>query len=192
MGYVMGVYYLTAQPMELTRFSMVLIISVATALVGQSFGLLVGAAFSIEVSSMTKKRKEVVDAVLSFSFFFIYYFLQSGVFLGPISTIPMVLFSGFFANLDDIPYYLKWLPYASYVKYSFEGTMIAMYGLNREKLECNIDYCHFKYPKQFLEEMSMKDDMNTFILDVSVLLGIFLVLRFFTYFVLRIKLQQNR
>ncbi|XP_044748317.1 ATP-binding cassette sub-family G member 4-like [Coccinella septempunctata] len=164
MGYVMGVYYLTAQPMEFTRFSMVLIISVATALVGQSFGLLVGAAFSIE----------------------------SGVFLGPISTIPMVLFSGFFANLDDIPYYLKWLPYASYVKYSFEGTMIAMYGLNRQKLECNIDYCHFKYPKQFLEDMSMKDDMNTFILDVSVLLAIFLTLRFFTYFVLRIKLRQNR
>ncbi|XP_045480296.1 ATP-binding cassette sub-family G member 1-like [Harmonia axyridis] len=164
MGYVMGVYYLTAQPMEFTRFSMVLIISVATALVGQSFGLLVGAAFSIE----------------------------SGVFLGPISTIPMVLFSGFFANLDDIPYYLKWLPYASYVKYSFEGTMIAIYGLDRKKLDCKNDYCHFKYPKQFLEDMSMKDDMNTFIINVSVLIGIFLTLRFFTYFVLRIKLRQNR
>ncbi|KAL3267567.1 hypothetical protein HHI36_011684 [Cryptolaemus montrouzieri] len=164
MGYVMGVYYLTAQPMEFTRFSMVLIISVATALVGQSFGLLVGAAFNIE----------------------------SGVFLGPISSIPMVLFSGFFANLDDIPYYLKWLPYASYVKYSFEGTMIAIYGLDREKLDCKIDYCHFKYPKRFLEEMSMKDDMNTFILDVAVLFGLFLLLRIFTYFVLRIKLRQNR
>lgn len=114
------------------------------------------------------------------------------MFVGPISTIPMVLFSGFFVNLEDIPYYLRWLPYMSYVKYSFEGSMIAIYGLDRPKLECNIDYCHFKYPRTFLNQMAFKGDMMTYVIDVSVLSGLFIVLRICAYFLLRIKLLQNR
>lgn len=117
---------------------------------------------------------------------------QGGVFLGPISTIPMVLFSGFFANLDDIPYYLKWLPYMSYLRYGFEASMISIYGLNRPKLYCNIDYCHFKYPKAFLKQMSMNGDMQTYLIDISILFGLFIFLRICAYFLLRIKLMQNR
>lgn len=164
MCYIIGVYFITAQPLDPTRFFMFLLIAVLTALVSQSFGLLIGAGFNIE----------------------------SGVFLGPISTIPMVLFSGFFANLEDIPYYLKWLPYISYVKYSFEGAMVAIYGLNRPKLECNIAYCHFKYPTAFLNQMSFKGDMRTYFIDIGVLCGLFVFLRIIAYFVLRIKLMQNR
>lgn len=70
--------------------------------------------------------------------------------------------------------------------------MIAIYGLQRPKLECKIDYCHFKYPTTFLNQMSMKDDMLTFGIDVAVLLGLFVVLRICAYFVLRIKLLQIR
>ncbi|XP_030745778.1 ATP-binding cassette sub-family G member 4 [Sitophilus oryzae] len=162
--YIVGVYFITDQPLDPTRFFMFLLIAVLTALVSQSFGLLIGAGFNIE----------------------------SGVFLGPISTIPMVLFSGFFANLDDIPYYLKWLPYISYVKYSFEGSMVAIYGLNRPKLQCTVDYCHFKYPTAFLNQMSMKGDMTTYFIDIAVLGGLFVFLRIVAYFVLRIKLFQNR
>lgn len=104
----------------------------------------------------------------------------------------MVLFSGFFANLNDIPYYLRWLPYMSYLRYGFEASMISIYGLKREKLQCNIDYCHFKYPKTFLNQMSMKGDMESYLIDVAVLGGLFLFLRVCAYFVLRIKLMQNR
>lgn len=124
--------------------------------------------------------------------FYIYFLFQAGVFLGPISTIPLVLFSGFFANLKDIPVYLKWLPYMSYVKYSFEATMISIYGLDRPKLDCRDDYCHFKYPTKFLDQMAMKSDMLTYTIDVVVLCGLFVVLRIFAYFVLRIKLLQVR
>lgn len=118
--------------------------------------------------------------------------LQGGVFLGPISTIPMVLFSGFFTNLSDIPYYLKWLPHMSYLKYGFEASMISIYGLNRKKLDCDIDYCHFKDPKKFLKQMSMKGDMHSYLIDFSVLLGLFFLLRIGAYFVLRIKLMRSR
>lgn len=104
----------------------------------------------------------------------------------------MVLFSGFFANLSDMPYYLRWVPYASYLKYGFEASMISIYGLQRGKLQCNIAYCHFKYPKTFLEQMSMNGDMRTYLIDVAVLGALFLFLRLCAYFVLRIKLIQNR
>lgn len=163
-SFILGVYYLTSQPLEAVRFGMVLGIGTLTALVSQSFGLLIGAGFDIE----------------------------SGVFLGPITTIPMVLFSGFFAKLDDIPPYLSWLSYVTYVRYSFEGTMIAIYGLNRGKLTCNADYCHFKHPTTFLEEMSMKGDINTYLIDVAALSGMFIIIRIFAYFLLRVKLFANR
>lgn len=104
----------------------------------------------------------------------------------------MVLFSGFFAKLEDIPYYLSWLPYLSYVKYSFEGTLVSIYGLGRKKLECHELYCHFKDPKKFLDTMCVKGDLDTYVIDVVVLIGFFILLRICAYFVLRIKLIQNR
>lgn len=46
----MGVYYLTSQPWEWTRFGMLLLVNVLTALVSQSYGMLVGTIFDIEVT----------------------------------------------------------------------------------------------------------------------------------------------
>lgn len=91
--YVVVVYYLTSQPMEWMRVSMFVLICLLTSLVAQSLGLLIGAGLSVE----------------------------SGVFLGPVSTIPTILFSGFFVNLNTIPSYLQWVTYVSYVRYGFEG-----------------------------------------------------------------------
>lgn len=80
----------------------------------------------------------------------------------------------------------------SYLRYGFEANMISIYGLEREKLQCTIAYCHFKYPKTFLEQMSMKGDMETYLTDVAILGGLFVFLRLCAYFALRIKLRHNR
>lgn len=49
---MIGVYYMTSQPFEVTRFFMVLTIAVLTSLVAQSIGLLIGAGLSIEVKKI--------------------------------------------------------------------------------------------------------------------------------------------
>lgn len=65
--------------------------------------------------------------------------------------------------------------------------MISIYGMNREKLQCNEIYCHFRNPKKFLEEMSMEH--AEYWIDVVALISIFLALRVIAYFVLRWKLH---
>lgn len=156
------VYVLTAQPLDPDRMGMFVLICILTSLVAQSLGLLIGAGMSVE----------------------------TGVFLGPVTTIPTILFSGFFVNFDVIPNYLKWLSYVSYVRFGFEGAMISVYGMDREKLECNQIYCHFRSPKKFLEEMSMSN--ANYWVDAGALFGIFIALRIIAYFVLRWKLHSIR
>ena len=79
------VYIMTDQPMDVSRFLMVLGITIAMAAVALGIGLLVGALCSIPVA----------------------------VFVGPASSIPWLLFSGFFVNLTAIPIYMQWITYIS-------------------------------------------------------------------------------
>jgi len=68
--------------------------------------------------------------------------------------------------------------------------MVAVYGMEREKLKCSEMYCHFRSPKKFLEEMSM--DNAEYWIDALALIGIFIGLRIIAYFVLRWKVHSIR
>lgn len=114
---------------------------------------------------------------------------QKGVFLGPVCSVPFVLFSGFFVNFDTIPSYLQWLTYLSYIRYAFEGVMISIYGYNRERLECSVAFCLYRTPTKFLEHLNMVDAEYWF--DAVALAIIFVVLRFVAYFVLRWKVSSR-
>jgi len=160
--YAIIVYVLTGQPNEYFRFGMFLSACLLISFVAQSVGLVVGAAMNV----------------------------QNGVFLAPVMSVPFLLFSGFFVSFDAIPVYLRWITYLSYIRYGFEGTAIATYGYEREKLDCHQTYCHFKNPKTTLKELDMRDD--GFEVDIIALIIIFLVLRVAAFIFLRWKLISVR
>ena len=161
--YVAIVYSLSSQPMVLKRATLFTTICILNSLVAQSFGLLVGAGLRV----------------------------QTGVFLGPVSAIPIILFSGFFLRLDLIPKYLRWFSYVSYLRYGFEGAIVSLYGFNRTAMPCSRSFsCPYPTPQEFLKDMSM--DKAEYWIDATALIGFFLVIRIAAYFVLRFKLLSNR
>lgn len=70
--------------------------------------------------------------------------VKNGTFLAPTLTIPMMMFAGFGVTLRDLPDYMKWGSHISFMRYGLEGFVGAIYGENRETLDCNAIYCHYR------------------------------------------------
>ncbi|XP_057670820.1 ATP-binding cassette sub-family G member 1 [Diorhabda carinulata] len=157
------IYYMTDQPLETVRFLMFLITSIMVVFVAQGVGLMVGAYFDV----------------------------VNGTFVGPTLAVPMMMFSGFGVRICDLPSYLYWGNYVSYLKYGLEGLIGSIYGLNRGILDCPEDkYCYYKYPKTFLEIVDVKSDQ--FDNDMIALLIFLFVIRISAYVILRYKLAAVR
>ncbi|XP_047001466.1 ATP-binding cassette subfamily G member 4 [Schistocerca americana] len=156
------VYLMSSQPLVWERFGMFFAISMLVVFVAQSFGLMIGAVFSV----------------------------VNGTFLGPTLSVPMMMFAGFGVTLRDLPPYLYWGSYISYLRYGLEGYVTAIYGMDRPKLDCSVFYCHYRIPSVFLDTIAMGH--TPFWVDVVALCGILLALRVAAYFLLRWKLYAVR
>ena len=116
--------------------------------------------------------------------------LQVAVFLGPITSLPLLLFSGFFVTLPTMPWYLRWISYVSFVRYSFEGVMVTIYGLERGQLNCpDGEVCIFQTGQDVLDNLDM--DKDRLGIDIAILAGFFIITRVLCYFLLRWKVKSH-
>ncbi|XP_053211987.1 ATP-binding cassette subfamily G member 4-like [Panonychus citri] len=111
--YIAMVYFGTGQFFSWWRFAFFLSIGILISIIGQSIGLLFGALFAK--------------------------YLQTAIFIAPISTLPLILISGFFVRLNTIPALLRPITYTSYLKYAFEALIITIYGYDRCTLSPSVD-----------------------------------------------------
>ncbi|XP_014247464.1 ATP-binding cassette sub-family G member 4 [Cimex lectularius] len=158
------IYLLSGQPLSWERFSVFLVLSLLVVFIAQSIGYIVGAVFNSVVN---------------------------GTFAGPILIVPMMMFSGFGVNFRDIPEYLRWGTHLSFLRYSLEGYVGAIYGMDRGTLPCNDHfYCHYKYPDKFMYDVAMKGDvyMNCIIILIMMLIFTKVV----AYILLRWKIRSLR
>lgn len=161
-SFIMGAYYLTGQPDELNRFFMVWVVCLLTTIIAQLTGLISGTAFSMQV----------------------------GTFIVPCSTIPMLIFSGFFIKFNELVDMLRPMTKISYFRYAFEGSVHAIYGFNRTNLECSEPFCYFRNTDKFLMHMNMNE--SEYWVDISAL-GIWIaVLITLLFLILKIKLIRNQ
>ncbi|KAG7202355.1 hypothetical protein KM043_018682 [Ampulex compressa] len=155
------VYYMSDQLPETRRFGLYILMCLAVSLVAQAFGLILGTGMKV----------------------------QNGMIFGPLIICPFLIFSGFFVHLNDAHPYLHWLFHLSFLKYGFEGIMVAIYGYDRPKLRCSEDYCHFSVPEKLLIAMDMKHTDYWFCLIV--LIGLYVVLDIVAYGILKIRLKNR-
>ncbi|XP_050458542.1 ATP-binding cassette sub-family G member 4 [Cataglyphis hispanica] len=159
------VYLMSAQPLEFIRFFMFLAISMLIVFIGQGTGLMIGAAFNV----------------------------VNGTFMGPTVAVPLMMFAGFGVSLRDLPNYLKWGTYISYLRYGLEGFVGAIYGFDRPILDCKEKgelYCHYRYPSKFLSDIAMRGDQ--FWNDIIALSTILIITRCGAYLLLRWKIVSYR
>lgn len=77
-------------------------------------------------------------------------------------------------------------------RYSFEGVLHVIYGMDRAKLECDEGAadCHFQNSQDLLKEMDV--DKGAFYIDFLVLCAFFVILRFACYIALKVRIISDR
>ncbi|KAG5863623.1 ATP-binding cassette sub-family G member 1, partial [Gonioctena quinquepunctata] len=163
--FVVSVYLITDQPLELDRLSMFYLICILTGVISESLGLLISSQLTV-VNSM---------------------------FVGPVAAVPFMLLAvyGYGSGYDTIPTLVKIAMYFSYLRYSLEGLINAML-LDREKLSCpeSEEICYYTDLSYFMKEMGL--EKTAYWTNVLVLFAIFILFRGGSYYLLRQRLSPNK
>lgn len=113
--------------------------------------------------------------------------VKHGIFAIPAINIPILLFSGFFINYNELSIYLQPFMYISYFRNAYIGSILALYDYDRATLKCFDLYCHYKFPKSILREFDIQDELYwNNIIGLGVWLVSLLII-FFMALVVRVK-----
>lgn len=152
-------YYLSSQPLEWFRFLMFTSSAVLTTIIAEAMGLLLGTT---------------VNPV-------------NGTFLGAISVCAMLIFAGFLVLYTHMSHFWYMVSFLSYLRYSMEAMVSALYGYGREKMTCHEIYCHYRAPQTLIDELGMNGEGFWF--DVTVLSVNTFLIQLIAYYTLRRKLS---
>lgn len=123
-------------------------------------------------------------------FLFSLLFEKNGAVFGPFFICPFLIFSGFFIHFNDAHPAMQWLFYASFLKYGLEGGTLAIFGYEREPMECSEIYCHYVLPKKFIKTVDMHN--GDFMTAMIALIVIFFVFRFTAFYVMLFRVRSKR
>lgn len=157
--YVSIAYILTDQPIELFRFFAYFLTVLLLSFASQGLGLIAGSMLNLKFTLI----------------------------LGSFFMCPFVLFSNFFIQMKDSEKIFHVLFNLSFIKHAFDGSMISIFGFNREKMNCDADYCHFRQPNKFLEFLEIDESFLSIMLK---LLGFTVVFRVIAFLVMYVRLKR--
>jgi hypothetical protein len=131
---------MTNQPMESFRFFAYFSVILLLSFAAQGLGMIAGSMLNVKFTLI----------------------------LGSFFLCPFVLFSNFFIHMKDADEIFHILFNLSYIKYAFDGSMLAIFGFDREKMSCDDDYCHFQHPQKFLEFLDVSEDFYAILVKLFV------------------------
>lgn len=149
---------MTGQPMEGFRLGGYLLIIILQSFAAQGLGLIAGSIMNVKFSLI----------------------------LGSFFMCPFVLFSNFFINIKDAHSIFHILFNLSFIKYAFDGTMLSIFGFDREKMNCDAVYCQWRWPQKFLDFLHIHDDFYSIIIKLILFILVFRAIAF-TIMYMRLK-----
>lgn len=116
---------------------------------------------------------------------------QNGVFFAQVLAVPLVMFSGVFLRFSAMHPCLRWISDVCYVRYGFEGMVLAVYGFDREIMPClSQAYCQDRNPHAILENLEMEN--GNFWFDMGILVAHFFILRVLAFVFLKNRVSYRR
>ena len=149
--YIVITYFMTNQPMEGQRVIAYCSVILVLSFTAQGLGLIAGSMMNVKFTLI----------------------------LGSFFICPFVLFSNFFVQMRDTKEIWHWIFEISFIRHALEGSMQAIFGLDREKLKCeSSSYCHYRLPHQFLESVGITETLTSSILKLATFALVFRVIAF--------------
>ncbi|KAG8228308.1 hypothetical protein J437_LFUL007026 [Ladona fulva] len=163
--YIVIVYLLSGQPLEISRSTQFLVICLLISVVSESLGLAISSILNI----------------------------VNGMFVGPTLSVPLMLLAAYgigMTGTSHVPLPIRLMMRFSYLRYGLEGIVAAVYGGDppRALLPCRppADYCHLREANSIMRTLGM-EGVNFWIAMVSLIIS-FVFFRLVSYSLLRWRL----